>query len=142
MSGSNSAPSIMEFSMDLNDQTEPEVLPTGDYPAEVVEAALRVSNTTGNTYLGLKFRIAPEAFPVDFTDGDVDGVDVNYNRLVVAPETAQNRWRLKKGLNSLGAKVGKTLDPQELIGLSCTLHVEQGEYEGEKQLQVRKLLSA
>lgn len=139
---SGSAPSIIEFSRDLNEQEEPAILPAGDYPAEIVEALLRISNTSGNTYLSLKLRIQPDAYPPDFTDGDPDGTEVTYNRLVVLPETSQVRWRLKKFMQSVGAKMGKTLDPAELIGLSCTLHVEENEYEGEKQLQARKILAA
>jgi hypothetical protein len=142
MSGSNQAPSIIEFTRDLDEQGEPELLPTGDYPCEIAEASFRVSSTTGNTYLALRLRISPDQYPPDFTEGDPEGVDVNYNRLVVLPETAQNRWRLKRFLNTVGAKAGKALDPSELIGLTCTLHVEQGEYDGEKQLQARKILAS
>lgn len=139
---SGSAPSIMEFSIDLNEQDEPEVLPTGDYPSEIVEASFKISQTSGNTYLSLRLRISPDSYPPDFTEGDPDGTDVTYNRLVVQPDNAQNRYRMKKFLQTVGAKVGRSLDPADLIGLSCTLHVEQGEYDGEKQLQARKILAA
>jgi hypothetical protein len=142
MSGSNQAPSIIEFSRDLDEQGEPELLPTGDYPCEIAEASFKISNTSGNTYLALRLRISPDSYPPDFTEGEPDGTDVTYNRLVVQPESAQNRWRLKKFLQTIGAKAGKSLDPSELIGLTCTLHVEQNEYEGEKQLQARKILAA
>lgn len=142
MSGTAQAPSIIEFTRDLDEQGEPELLPTGDYPAEIAEASFKVSNTSGNTYLALRLRIAPDQYPPDFTEGDPDGVDVSYNRLVVLPETAQNRWRLKKFLNMIGAKASKALDPAELVGLTCSVHVEQSEYDGEKQLQARKLFSA
>jgi hypothetical protein len=141
MSGSQ-APSIIEFTRDLDDQQEPELLPTGDYPSEIAEASFKISNTSGNTYLALRLRISPDQYPPDFVEGEPDGTDVMYNRLVVLPETAQSRWRLKKFLNAIGAKPGKSLDPSELIGLTCTLHVEQNEYEGEKQLQARKILAS
>lgn len=136
------APSIMEFSVDLNEQAEPEVLPTGDYPAEIVEAGFRVSQTSGNTYLSLRMRISPDSYPADFTEGDPDGTEITYNRLVVVPDKAQNRWRLKKFLEAVGAPIGRTLDPAALVGLTCTLHVEQGEYDGEKRLEARKVLAS
>lgn len=139
---SGSAPSIMEFSIDLNEQDEPELLPTGDYPCEIVEASFKVSQTSGNTYLSLRLKIHPENYPPDFTEGDMDGTDVTYNRLVVKPETSQTRWRMKKFLETVGAKVSRSLDPGDLVGLTCTLHVEQSEYDGEKQLQARKILAA
>lgn len=141
MSGSSGAPSIIEFSRDLDEQMEPELLPTGDYPAEIAEASFKISNSSGNTYLALRMRISPDQYPPDFTEGEPDGTDVSYNRLVVLPESAQNRWRLKRFLQTIGAKPSKSLDPAELIGLTCTLHVEQGEYDGEKQIQARKILS-
>jgi hypothetical protein len=141
MSGSNNAPSIIEFTTDLSDQNEPELLPSGDYPSEIVESVFRISNTTGNTYLSLRLRISPDGYPADFTEGEPDGTDVMYNRLVILPETGQNRWRLKKFLQAIGAKPSKSLDPAELIGLTCTLHVEQSEWEGEKQLQARKIIA-
>jgi hypothetical protein len=133
---------IMEFAVDLAEQTEPELLPTGDYPFEIAEATFKDSQNTGNTYLALVMRISPDAYPADFTEGDPDGTTVTYNRLVVKPDKGQNRWRVRKFLEAVGAKLGRTLDPAELIGLTGTLHVEQDEYDGEKRLQVRKVLPA
>jgi hypothetical protein len=141
MSGTQ-APSIIEFTKDLDEQQEPELLPAGDYPCEIAEASFKVSTTSGNTYLALRMRISPDQYPPDFVEGEPDGTDVSYNRIVVLPETAQNRWRLKKFLNAIGAKASRSLDPAELIGLTCTLHVEQGEYEGEKQLRAQKILAS
>lgn len=134
-------PSVMEFTVDLNDQEEPQVLPDGEYPTEIVEASFKVSQNSGNTYLALRLHITPDAYPADFQDGDPDGTDLNYNRIVVKPETAQTRWRLKKFLSTVGAPIGRTLDPSVLIGLGCTVRLEQSEYDGEKRAEAKKVVS-
>ena len=65
--------SIIDYSEDLNNATPPIPLPAGPYPAEIIGAAERVSNTSGAKYLNLIVRIPSSAYPADYLDGDPDG---------------------------------------------------------------------
>ena len=141
MSGTT-APSIIEFQDDLSAQERPEPLPEGEYPSEIIGAALRVSQTSGNTYLALQCRVSPDAYPADWEAGDPDGITLTYNRLVVLPQTPTNRWRLRKAMEAMGGPTGKTLDPTDLLGLTPTIVVAHSEYEGEQRAEVRKIVGA
>lgn len=142
MSGSNSAPSIIEYSSDLASQEAPSPLPVGEYPGEVVKAENKVSTTSGNTYCQVTFRIDADAYPIDFTEGDPDGTLLTYNRVLVLPDTGVVRWRLKKFLTALGAKLGRSFDPADLMGLTATVVIEHRDFEGEQQAQIARVIAA
>ena len=134
--------SVMEFAEDLNNQEAPPPLPAQEYPAEIVSAAFKVSANSGNTYLALNFKISADHYPADFEGGNPEGETLGYNRLVVLPETPGRRYAIRKFLESVGAKVGKSLDPNDLMGLSATVGVTHQDYEGEKRAQIAKVTSA
>lgn len=138
MSGTT-APAIIEYSVDLNEQEQPEPIPVGEYPAEVVAAINKVSQTSGNVYCDISFRIHPDAYPADYTEGDPDGTTLHYMRLVLE-DKPQSRYRVKKFLQSIGAKVGRSFDPNDLVGLTATVHVDHREFEGEKQANISKVV--
>ncbi len=139
MSGT-AVPSIIEFSVDLNEQEAPDPLPVGEYPAEITKAEFKQSATSGNTYTAITFRVSPDAYPADFTDGDDDGISLTYNRLVVE-DNPQSRWRIKRFLQAVGAKLGRSFDPNDLIGLNGTIEIEHRDFEGEKQASIKRVVA-
>jgi len=138
MSGST-APTIFEFTVDLQEQEAPVPLPPGEYPAEITQAENRVSGNTGNVYCAITFRIAPENYPADYTEGDPDGTTLTYNRLLLA-DKPRERHRLRKFLESVGAKLGRSFDPNDLIGLHATVVIEHRQFEGEDQAQISRVM--
>jgi len=130
----------MQFSQDLADAVAPPPLPKGPYPAEIIGAAERVSNTTGNTYAQIQFRISADNYPADYTEGDPDGLVLSYNRLLIE-DTPQARWRWRRFLENVGGPLGRTVDLSTLIGLSATIEVVHQEYEGEQQASISKILA-
>lgn len=137
----NNNPSIFEFSTDLNNAEKPEPIPAGEYPATIHAASFKTSQTSGNTYLAVTFKIAPEDYPADYTEGEPEGELLSWNR-VVMQDTARARYRAKTFLQSIGAPISAKLDPNDLIGLSATIIVTHDKYEGEDRAQIAKVQSA
>lgn len=135
---SDTTSSMIEYADDLANQTEPPLLPANTYPAEIVGAQVRVSGA-GNKYLQISFRIDPTQYPADYVDGDTEGTVVMYNRLVVSNK-AQDRWRMKNAMEAMGGPTGKSIDVNELLGLSAHIAVRASEFEGEKRLEVAKIV--
>lgn len=132
--------SIFQFSQDLNDATPPPPLPVGPYPAEIVSAVTRVSATSGNEYASITFRVNPDAYPADFTDGNPDGTELLYNRLAWE-DTPQARWRWRQFMERVGGPLSRTVDLNSLIGLHATIDVSHQEYEGEMRAQIARILA-
>jgi hypothetical protein len=132
--------SIFEFSQDLNDAKPPPPLPVGPYPAEIVGAQWRVSNTSGKEYANIIFRIGAESYPADYVDGNPDGTELPYNRLQ-KEDTAQARWRWRQFMERVGGPLSRNIDLNTLIGLTGTVDVSHQDYEGEQRAQIARVLA-
>lgn len=132
--------SILTFSEDITNAEAPPPLPTGPYPAEIIGAQKRVSSTSGNEYAMITMRINADAYPADYTDGDPDGTTLVYNRLQVEDTpSARHRWRVF--MERCGGPLGRTIDLNALIGLTCTVDITHQEYEGEQRAQIARILA-
>lgn len=132
--------SILAFSEDITNAPVPQPLPVGPYPAEIIGAQKRVSPTTGNEYVQVMMRINPESYPADFTDGDPDGTTLSYNRLQ-ADDTGVNRHRWRVFMEKVGGPLGRQIDLNSLIGLTCTVEITHQEYDGEQRAQIARVLA-
>lgn len=132
--------SLIEFSSDLNDAEAPAPLPPNIYPATIINAEPRVSQTSGNRYLAVQFRISADAYPADFDDGDPDGMVLTYNR-VLLEDNKNSKYRLRKFLEAVGGPLGRTLDPSQLIDLTANVSVGTEEYEGEKRSTIKMVMA-
>ena len=130
--------SLIEYASDVSDASAPVPLPVGEYPAEIVSAKAATS-AKGNKYAEVGFRISADAYPADFTDGDPDGITLVFRRLSLE-DTVQGRWRMRKMVESIGAKAGRTIDLNDWIGLTATVAVAHEEYEGEKRAVITKVV--
>lgn len=133
---------IMEFSKAVFEQTAPPPLPSGDYPAEIVNSEIKTSTSSGNNYLALTFLIHPNDYPADFIEGDMDGTKLSYNRLVMT-DTPRSRWMLRQFCEAVGAAVpSTTFDPTDLMGIRAMVTVTHQEYEGEQRAQISRVSGA
>lgn len=132
--------SILEFGQDLRNAEPPVPLPTGPYPAEIIAASEKISNTTGGKYLNVVFRINSESYPADYMDGDPDGVELHYNR-IQTEDNGRNRFRMRQFLERIGAPLSQRVDLNNLIGLTATVEISHQEYEGENRAQIARILA-
>ena len=73
-------PSIIEFSVDLNKQEEPEPLPAGEYTG-VIRGAVQKLSQKGTHYGEIAFYIDSDQYPADFTEGNPDGMTLYFRRV-------------------------------------------------------------
>jgi hypothetical protein len=132
--------SLLTFSEDITNAPPPVPLPVGPYPAEIIGAQRRVSATTGNEYVSIPMRINAESYPADYTDGDPDGTVLVYNRLAI-DDTPTNRHRWRVFMEKCGGPLGRTIDLNALVGLTCTVEVSHQEFEGEQRAQIARILA-
>lgn len=137
---SSSTGSILTFSSDIAEAEAPPPLPVGPYPAEIIGAQRRVSATSGKEYASILMRINAESYPADYTDGDPDGTTLNYNRLQIE-DNGVNRHRWRVFMERCGGPLGRNIDLNALIGLTCTVEITHQEYEGEMRAQIARVLA-
>jgi len=131
---------ILEFSEDVGSQDAPVPLPAGDYTAEIRAAAKKTSATTGNDYVQVTFFIQPDQYPADYSEGDPDGQALTFNR-VSTQDTPAGRYRLRKFLEAIGAKMGKSIDLNDWVGLTATVKVDSETYEGETRAVIKSVVA-
>jgi hypothetical protein len=133
--------SIIEYSSDINEAEAPPPLPIGEYPATVEALDVRTSNTSGREYLAVTLRVSPDDFPPDFeAEAYPEGVILNYNRLVLE-DNSRARYNMKNWCKALGAPMGKTVDPNEWIGMSCRVGITHRRWEEEDRPNINKVTS-
>jgi hypothetical protein len=132
--------SILEYGSDLAQAEPPVPLPPGPYPAEIIGCTEKVSNNTGSKYLNVIFRINAESYPADYTEGDPDGTELHYNR-ILTDDTGRNRFRMRQFLERIGAPLSNRVDLNTLVGLTATVEIAHQEYEGENRAQIARILA-
>jgi hypothetical protein len=133
---------IMTYSTDINEAEQPDPLPYGVYPASVVSAEIKESNTTGNKYYMTSFRILPDAYPADFNaDNAPDGVTLAFRR-TSAEDTPVGRFQVRQHCEALGAPMSTSIDCAEWIGLNANVEIVHEEYEGVMRATIKKVLAA
>ena len=132
--------SLFEYSSDIADAEAPPPLPVGEYPATIVKAEIKDS-AKGNKYLALMFRIDPESYPADFQEGNPEGETLSYNRIVLV-DSPQGRYRMRKFMESVGARMGASVDPNDFMDLTATVAISHGKWEGETRAEISKVLAS
>lgn len=132
--------SILTFSEDISNAQPPPPLPVGPYPAEIIGAQRRTSAASGNEYAQIMMRINAEAYPADYIDGDPDGTTLMYNRMVIG-DSPQIRHRWRVFMERCGGPLGRTIDLNTLVGLTCTVDITHQEFEGEMRAQIARVLA-
>jgi len=133
--------SILSFSEDISKAEAPPVLPAGEYTAEIRSVERKTSQNSGNNYLAIQFYVPSDQYPADYVDGDPDGMSMTYNRLVVEDD-AKSRHRVRKFCEAIGAKMGRELNVADWVGLTATVSVKIGSWEGEDRAEIDKVVAS
>jgi hypothetical protein len=132
--------SIIEYSQDLTNAEQPPLLPPGAYAAEIVGATEKVSKTNGHKYLNVVARINAESYPADYTDGDPEGIELQYN-FIQLDDSPRNRFQMRRFLERVGAPLSRKVDLNDLIGRTMTVDVVHNEWNDEQRLQIARVLA-
>lgn len=139
---SEDLPSILDLGVDIADAPAPEILPAGDYTAEIRAATPKMS-AAGNHYVAAQFYISPEEFPADYDIAESpDGVILTYNRVPWPQDKNDKRgiYRLRKFMEAVGAPFqGSKVDLDKWVGLKAVITVKHGTYEGDMRPELTKV---
>jgi hypothetical protein len=132
--------SIVEFSVNLKDQEQPEPLPTGKYVG-VIRAAEVKESQRGTKYGAISFHVGSDQFPPDYTDGNEEGLTIVYRR-VGLEDNPQARFGTKRFMEAIGAPLAKKIDVSEWIGMEAELEVSHETYEGVTRANIQRVNAA
>jgi hypothetical protein len=139
---SEELPSILDLGIDIADAPAPEIIPAGDYTAEI-RAASPKQSAAGNHYVAVQFYISPDEYPADFDQAEApDGTILTFNR-VPWPQSKDDKrgiYRLRKFMESIGAPfAGSKVDLDKWVGLKAIVSIKHGTYEGEVRPELTKV---
>jgi hypothetical protein len=123
--GSDQPDSIMEYSIDLNDQERPPVLPVGDYLAEIKGVEKKFGKDSGRPYLNVKWQITADNQPADFVEALGTNAPVTVFQMVFGCEdNPQSRYNMKQFCKAIGAPMSNRIDAKEFLGRSGKLTIK------------------
>ena len=130
--------SIVEFSEDISEAEAPEPLPTGEYPATIRQAEIKISQR-GTKYAAVTFVVSPDEYPADYpAENAPDGKVIVFRRCSME-DNPQARYMLKNFCDAIGATASKKIDVNEWVGLDATIEIDHDEYEGVVREQIKRV---
>ena len=137
MAENGELPSVIEFSVDLGKQDEPEPLPTGEYTGTIRSAIQKVSQK--NTRYGeVAFFVDSDQYPADYDEGNPDGMTLYYRRISLE-DNPQARYGTRRFCEAIGAPLGKKIDLSEWIGCEALLEVVHDTYEASRSANISRV---
>jgi hypothetical protein len=132
--------SIVEFSVSLKDQEQPDPLPIGQYLGVIKGAEIKISQRN-TRYCAVSFFISPDQYPADFTDGNPDGMTLVFRR-VGLEDNPQARWGTRRFIEAIGGVLSKKLNVTDWIGMEAALEVVHDTYEDVLRPVIARVTSA
>lgn len=117
----------------LDDMPEPELLPEGFYPAEIVDVEKRMNSKGTASIFSVKFVIKPDSYPADFDVSNYPEGKYLYFSMLRVPTPGDRRAfsNLKKFMQTIGVPTDvDTIRPSEWVGRPVKLGVEHSTYQG------------
>lgn len=132
-------PSVIDFSVDISKAEAPPLLPVGEYRATIKAAEAKVSANSGNTYASVTFNVDPDQFPADY-DASIypTGKTMAYNRVLLEDNPTAN-FRLRKFLEAIQAKGGKSINLNDWVGLEAVIEVDHSTFEDEDREEIKRV---
>lgn len=133
--------SIISYSVNVEDQEKPPVLPLGEYRATVSAIEKKVGKDSGRPYLNIRFTISADDQPADFVEalGTQAPVSVFY-MLFAAEDTPQSRYNMKQFCKALGVAGSDQINLKEFLNQEAKVQVEhQKDLNGDDQPRVRRV---
>lgn len=147
MDSDDDMPSIIDFGVNVDDVSMPELLPEAAYKGRIVNAMKMQGKESGKKYIRLNVVIPPESFPADFADAETypDGISLQYNLLpgeFVLPSGAlhkKNICRVRDFAKALGVHIDTKLDLEAFNDVECLVHVAHRVFEEAPQMECRRI---
>jgi hypothetical protein len=128
---------ILDFSEDIADAEAPDPLPEREYKALITKSESRLS-AKGRRMAAVTFTIPPEEYPADYPlENAPEGKQVTH--YIMADDNPQDRYRMKKFCETIGAPMARSLNVGSWLGLEASIQIKHEEYEGVKRERVAKV---
>lgn len=129
------APTLFEFEQDIALQEAPQPLPIGAYRG-VIRNVVAAPGKKNPEYFNAEvtFMVSADQYPVDFTEGDPDGMTLRF--YVSLANKPGARYALKGFCQAIQAPMGRQIDLTAWLGLEAMIRVEHEEYEGRMMARI------
>ncbi len=129
MADNTNSPTLFDFEQDIALQEAPQPLPIGTYRGVIRNVVANPGKKDPSSYNAeVTFHVSPDQYPVDFTEGEPDGMTLRY--YVSLANKPQARYALKGFCQAIQAPMGRQIDLTAWLGLEAMLKVTHEEYEG------------
>lgn len=135
---------ILEYSINIQDQEKPPVLPIGEYHATITGVQQKFGKDTGKPYLNIKFSINPDDLPADFVEA-VGAQDVNnvYYMLFGCEDTPKSRFNMHLFCAAIGAPMSNRINVAEFMNQEARVQIEHYKgTDGSDNAKVRRVLKS
>lgn len=137
MADNTNMPTIIEFEQDIALQEAPQPLPVGVYRAVIRNIEVKPGKKDPSSLNGdVSFFVPADQYPVDFTEGDPEGMTMHYYVSLANKPAA--RFALKGFLQAIQAPMGRSIDVTTWLGLEAMIKVTHEEYEGRMMARIER----
>lgn len=135
--------SLIEYSINLEEQEKPPLLPVGEYRAEVVGFEKKFGKDSGNPYFNVKLRVNSESQPADFVEalGTNQPITLFY-MFFGAQDNPVERFNMKQFCQALGVPLSNRFNPQDFLNKECKVLVNHNgkDLAGNPDIRVQKII--
>ena len=137
MADATELPSVVDFSMDLSKQEQPDPMPSGQYTG-IIRGAIQRLSARETRYAEVAFFINADQYPADWEDGNPEGTTLFYRRCGLE-DNPSARFNARRFIEAIGAPLGKKVNLDDWIGLEAVLDIGPETYEGVKRAVIVKV---
>lgn len=136
--------SIIEYSINLQDQERPPILPIGEYAAEVVGFEKKISQTSGRPYFNVKVSVSADNQPADFVEALGTQGPINMFAIVMgAADNQQDRFTMRLFCEALRVPLSDKFLPTDFLNKECRVQVRHGKHlDGSPKPEVARIIRA
>lgn len=136
--------SIIEYSINLEDQERPPILPIGEYRAEVTGFEKKYGKDSGRPYFNVKLSIGPDDQPADFVESlGTQGPVTLFLIVMGAEDNPVSRFNMKQFCEALRVPLSNRFQPTDFLNKECRVQVaHEKDLSGNPQPRAKKITRA
>jgi hypothetical protein len=136
--------SIIEYSVNLEDQERPPILPIGEYRAEVTGFEKKYGKDSGRPYFNVKVSISADNQPADFVEAlGTQGPVTLFYLLMGAEDNPVSRFTMRQFCEALGVPLASRFRAEDFLNKECRVQIKHGaDLSGNPRPEVQKLVRA
>jgi hypothetical protein len=136
--------SLIEYSINLEDQERPPILPIGEYTGEVTGVEKKFGKDSGRPYLNVKLSIPSENQPADFVEQlGTQGPVTLFYMVFGLEDNPTSRFNMKLFCEALRIPLSNRFSATDFLNKECRIQVKHGQdLSGNPRPEVAKVVRA